>query len=76
MYYKGSYFVGNKVITADKKYQILILDDGDLTAEVSKYNGSSLEPGQLSVDLIENKTAGSIINGTEYKPILITVKNI
>lgn len=52
MYYKGSYFVGNKVVTADKKYQILILDDEDLTAEVSKYNGSSLEPGQLSVDLI------------------------
>ena len=60
MYYKGSYFVGNKVVTADKRYQILILDDEDLTAEVSKYNGSSLEPGQLSVDLIENKTAGSI----------------
>lgn len=58
--YEGSHYVGNKIITADKKYQILVRDDDDLTVVVSKYDGGSLEPGELSMDLVEDKNMGSI----------------
>ena len=58
--YEGSYYVGNKIITADKQYQILIRNDENLTVIVSKYDGGSLEPGKLSMDLVENIDMGYI----------------
>lgn len=58
--YEGSYYVGNKIITADKKYQILVRNDEDLTVVVSKYSGGSLEPGEISMDLVDNSELGYI----------------
>ena len=58
--FDGSYYVGNKIITADKKYQILIRNDEELTAEISKYDGEDLKPGELSMDLIGNQNTGTI----------------
>lgn len=58
--YENSYYVGNKIITADKKYQILVRNDEELTVIVSKYNGGSLEPGELSMDLVEDPNLGTV----------------
>ena len=58
--YENSYYVGNKIITADKKYQILVRNDEELTVIVSKYQGGNLEPGEISLDLAYNENVAGV----------------